>query len=394
MKRLGLATLCAVVALALVVISIRVEVLIPWRRVISMPSNNRRGQLEPDLARIPSEPAKDTREPDRRPPQSIRDPWDPNPPIPALDLPPESVSLHVQNGKFADKVTFSPDGKLLVAGDALGAVHVWDWRAKKEVKLLGDHASHVYAIGFNESGTRFCSSELEGKILVYETPTFRRIDALEGHDRSLKSLAFSGDGQKLVSASYDSSVRLWDLATFRQISSFTGNSGMPRFDLAFFNPDGKIVAIEAGGGQYNRINLLDRDNLSLVRQKPCGETYLSSAVARGAKAFVTVDAGGLISVWDPATLDPIAEFRPGPRSIHLLALSPDASVLAFGFTGLSAETEKDGTAVLFELRTGRMLRYRVGKMWTFGLDFAPNGRSLAVSTGSGDIAVLPVEFGR
>src|SRR4029077_16660276 len=49
-------------------------------------------------------------------------------------------------------VAFSPDGKLLAAGNRYHTVRVWDVATKKEIKTLTGHMSDVWSIAFSPDG--------------------------------------------------------------------------------------------------------------------------------------------------------------------------------------------------------------------------------------------------
>lgn len=307
----------------------------------------------------------------------------------AFDLPVGSIRLSVDRGTTAHCFAFSPDGTRLVAGDTQGGVRVWQWKTERSVKVLKDHKRAVHAVAFDPTGTRFCSADLDGKVYVYEFPGFRRLGPLVGHEGTVVSLAFSPDGRTLVSAggNRDASVRLWDLATLRPLRSFTIDDPIFGFELAMLNAAGQVVAVEARG----KIDLLDRDGLTLIRQKPCGSTnVVASAVGSGTKTFVTADRGGLVSVWDLGSLEPAAEVRPGPRLITRLAVSAAASTLALGFEG---ETVTDqGVVLIFGVQSRRTQQHKLGTSLVHQVAFAPDGRTLAASLDNGSIFLLPVDL--
>jgi hypothetical protein len=88
-----------------------------------------------------------------------------------LDSAGSAIFLHGHRNRVSD-LTFSPDGKTLVAGDDVGRLSRWD--------------------------------------LSMTTP---RLMPLSGHQGEVRHLAFSPDGEKLVSSDENRRLMLWDLRT-------------------------------------------------------------------------------------------------------------------------------------------------------------------------------------
>ena len=315
-------------------------------------------------------------------------------------LPTGSARFSLGHGKTAQSFVFSPDGKLLVAGDTRGGVHIWDWKAERLVKELSDHDQSVLAVAFDATGTRLASGDFDGKIVVYESPGFRRLGVLDGSNgpvasskRSVMSLAFAPNSRLIAAVSGPhATVRAWDLSTMHPLRSFAIDDKIDGFGDDFehvmLNSAGAVIALEGRG----KIDQLDPNDLSLVRQKSCNSpSAVPSAVASRANALAIVAGDGLVTIWDADTLEPGPEIRPGPRVIGRLALSPDASMLALGFDGDSIK--ENGTLMVYEVKTRRARRLKLGTTHIHGLAFAPDGRFIAVSLVSGEIFVLPTNLG-
>ncbi|WP_227255012.1 WD40 repeat domain-containing protein [Frigoriglobus tundricola] len=70
-------------------------------------------------------------------------------------------------------LAFSPDGRLLVAGGADGAVTVWDLAAGRAVRRFAGHRGPVAALSFAPDGHRLASGSADGTALIWDTVGLR-----------------------------------------------------------------------------------------------------------------------------------------------------------------------------------------------------------------------------
>ena len=127
-------------------------------------------------------------------------------------------------------LTFSPDGKLLVAPRAR---LLWDLQAKKERPLafLGDTGVNRPVAAFGPKGQLLIANwdinlapqgwQLDSLTFsLYDPETGKPITTFRGHTKGISSLAFSPDRKLLASNSGDGTVRLWDVVTGKNIATF------------------------------------------------------------------------------------------------------------------------------------------------------------------------------
>jgi WD40 repeat protein len=111
-------------------------------------------------------------------------------------------------------VAFSPDGKLLAAGNRYGTVRVWDVATKKEKVTLTGHAGDVWAIAFSPDGKTLAAADTDwkkpSKIKLWDTTTWKERGSLPMPGEIL-CLAYSPDGKWLAAGSWDKTVRLFPL---------------------------------------------------------------------------------------------------------------------------------------------------------------------------------------
>jgi WD40 repeat protein len=112
-------------------------------------------------------------------------------------------------------VAFSPDGKLLAAGNRYHTVRVWDVASKKEIKTLGGHMSDVWSIAFSPDGKTLAAADTDwkkpSKVKLWDTATWKERGAIDVPGEIL-SIAYSPKGDWLAVGSWDKTVRVFAIA--------------------------------------------------------------------------------------------------------------------------------------------------------------------------------------
>ena len=273
---------------------------------------------------------------------------------------------------------FSPDGRLLAAGDVNGA-RVWDVPARRQVALLPGASGRVRSVAFSPDGRLLAGGD-SGGVPVWEIGARRRVAVLQVPGGGARSVAFSPDGRLLAAGSLDG-VRLWDARTRRPVTMLDRDAGGG--DVIAFSADGRTLASASSQGTVSRIVLWDVRRNRIRRTLSAGEGGVD-AIALSPDATTLVSTGiadGRILVWD------LAAARSGPQ---VLTEEQSASTIAFSLDGRTVATDgEDGrTVVLWDARRRARIRGLLGNAGAVEtVVFSPDGRTLA-ATGSDRVVAL------
>lgn len=166
------------------------------------------------------------------------------------------------NGKSVSEVvlalTYSPDGKQLLAASADGFARLLDAVDGKELRLFY-HEVPPGSVSFRPDGQEFATGH-GWKVSVWSMADGNRRSLLKEHSGPVGGVAYSPDGLYLASVARDGAVILRDANTLKQVGLC--NLGIGKLYALAWLPDGRLVV----GGE-GPIAICERAEL-LVKQKP------------------------------------------------------------------------------------------------------------------------------
>ncbi len=254
-------------------------------------------------------------------------------------------------------LSFSSDGRLLVAGGAYFPVTVWD---------------------VNER-------ELKATLLREEWDTLNQVIREDGNfGFACRSVDFSSDGRKLAIGwwqngwrpdprRYKSTVSVFDCEDGMPVVSkrhdfFSGTSGV--VGVAFV-PESERLLMTVG--QSNRLQLWD-----LEQDKPVGENASVSSgpieairFSPDGTHFATGDHNGFVKIWNAHKGQLLHDIDAHIKVVDSVLFSPDGRKLY----SLSHE---DGTLAAWDVETGTLLKRITTRQTSFELELSPDQEFLVL----------------
>jgi WD40 repeat protein len=153
-------------------------------------------------------------------------------------------------GFLSAVVAFSPDGRRLAMPEpwkGAGRIHLWDLQTGHEVVCKGDAQAMMTSVTFSPDGRWLVAGSMDRLAHVWNAVTGEPGVVLRGHDRGVLDARFSPDSQRVVTTSEDGTVRVWEASSGRQTLLLRKGS----LRSAAFSPDGEQVLTGTAGPQSN-----------------------------------------------------------------------------------------------------------------------------------------------
>jgi WD40 repeat protein/tRNA A-37 threonylcarbamoyl transferase component Bud32 len=268
-------------------------------------------------------------------------------------------------------VTFSPDGRFILAGSRDKTLKLWDVKDGRKLRTFVGHADWVNGVAFAPDAKVAASGSDDKTVRIWDIKTGQSVRVLTGHTGVVHAVAFSPDGGKIISASSDGVLKLWDAKTGAELRTLTGHTNW--IWTATFSPDGHMIL---SGSEDKTVKLWSVDSGQELRTLS-GHSRGVTAVAFSPDGQTLLSGGsdGMLRLWRAADGKLVRAWSAHSERINSVAFSPDGKMI------ISAS--KDKMLKLWEAKTGQLLRTFIGHEATvIGAAFSPNGQ--IVASGSRD----------
>jgi len=291
----------------------------------------------------------------------------------------------LDDGTAVIDLIFSPDGKVLYAGDAFG-VSIVDLAGAKphlrrRVSLLSG-VERLTSIALSSKGDVLAVGLDNGHIRLLDAASVIQKQVLFGHQFDVLKMTFLREDTALAALNHNQ-IKVWDV-TKDSSRNALHSGGAPTFagwsldkppTLYAFNPNynatpGGKVGVPGGWGTAEIWNLASRQ---VRRISPAASDMRSLAFTpkRNLLALGRVDA--CVEIRQCPQGDSLKEFKTGDGEISALEFSPDGTTVAMGY--------RSGAVTLWSVDTTNLLKRIPGDGVEIGrLAFVDNGRMLLVAT--------------
>jgi WD40 repeat protein/serine/threonine protein kinase len=306
-------------------------------------------------------------------------------------------------------VAFSPDGRRIVTGDALGTARVWeiDLRAPtatyhmgwpSEANLTFSPDSRMISIGFGSplreitTGQKVSKRESADESEAWRSNYYwnrkrvqrvakgaeeyvaqvlddklkRCLVELPVHSEQVTAGSLSHDEKRAVTGSKDGTAVVWDANTGEKLVTLKGHSA--EVTDAVFSPDGRRIATGSSDQSARLWDTVSGQCLLILSEH--NSTVGQVAFSADNQKFATVCFDRTVRVWDATPAHGDITFK-GPRYVEQFAISPDGQRVA--------TVDRGRYASVWDTASGRMI-LKVGDWLSspWSVTFSPDGQRIAI----------------
>jgi WD40 repeat protein len=294
------------------------------------------------------------------------------------DLSSDQMIRLLPGGSQINALAFSPDGNLLATGGQDNHVRLWNVATGTLRAVLSGNTGPVESVSFSPDGKFLASSSGGGMVRLWSVPSgapYGFISTTSNGEVSQippQAVAFAPEGEYLYTSFPGSGqIDRYDLAALSQsgtVIRLPGGAGENVSDMVF-SPGGLLAA----GGINGSLAVLDVEGRTFYE---AGDTALTAVAVTRDGTLTATGADGTVQLWKTSDPADSTVFTAGQSSIKQAAFSPDGKLLAAISATCTARIWDVATGKLIATLTtpGRYLDSPAGN--SANLAFSPDGNSL------------------
>jgi WD40 repeat protein len=238
-------------------------------------------------------------------------------------------------------VTYSPDGRILVAAGEGNVLNVWEVKTGKHITTL--HGDDVY---YDKRKVLFCNggkkilvagggiassdyvSFKDQGVVLWNCDTWEAERAITS-EFDIDSIALSPNNKYVACSGAGPSIRIWDVETNElkhELFHENGEKSVLRVDAISFSPNGKWLL---SGGNDCRIRVWDVETGVEIWESEILESNIESAIFSPNGRFIACsNSDGLIYLYDGSSFEHIRVFESHYRVLSM-SFSKDEKTLFY-----------------------------------------------------------------
>ena len=289
-------------------------------------------------------------------------------------------------------------------GDSGTGNPVLDHNGPVEIRRFGDHLSEVNCFVLTHDEALLIVGDRMNKLSVWDYRMTEMRKSFRAHGGPIRRVIITADGKFAVTASADQTLKLWDLATWKQVTQFNGH--VDTVTSVVQVPGREEIVSSSIDGRLRRWSLDKKGTpLAWYGAKPLDEVESTDFTEVDPQTFERhvswvrdlvipvrgdqiISAGNdrVILIWDlesAQVVDRLVEHR---APVMCLAVSPDGSRLLSG--------GYDKTLCLWDLNERRLIRHMPHDSATPAcVAFSPSGQQALSGGADGLIHVWDIGTG-
>lgn len=238
------------------------------------------------------------------------------------------------------EVALSPDGQLMVQGNADGTLQWLDAQGKPLGIASKGHEGMITGVAIAPDGQTIVSTGADGKLRLWDVEGNTKGEPIQGSDGPITALTLSSDGQTIVTGNNDGTLQRWGIDGQPLGEPIKAHDGAIR--TLTFGPEGQVLVSGSNDATVSFWTPEGAPIEKLANAHKGGVTAI--AITPDNQTIITGGADGTLRFWDPAGV-PIGE----PIAAHN---APITAITVSDDNQTIATAAKDNTLKLWD-RSGQ-----------------------------------------
>ena len=199
--------------------------------------------------------------------------------------------------------------------------------------ILTGHVQPVSCLAFYPDGKFLASGNKsqylledrgEFEIIIWNISTTKSLAVLTGHKNAIKSIVFNKTGTRLVSSDSNGEIKIWDAINFKEIKSISGGEQISTICLT---PDDRFIIGESSYAK--KVDLWDIETGELISTININEQIGSMDISPdGSK--IALSCNKKIQIWSLISSRQVLSIEETAENGLSIKYSPDGKTLAVG----------------------------------------------------------------
>lgn len=310
---------------------------------------------------------------------------------------PEEAKARIGKGSIND-IDVSPDGSQIAVGCSSGA-WIYDANTGAEIDLLTEYTIQADRVVFSPNGKLLAYGKY-GDILVWDVATRKLLKYIKMPFQHLDTLRITEDGKSLLCKNFDGLVQLWDINTGEKTKEFypvswgnfdgTNESDpkLPLKDMTLHldkNSENGIIAFVGTDAQIQLENAITGQHLKTIKDRKSMRSKMYFSPDGSMLAIHSIE--NIIRLWDVGTGKHLANLTEKPRDFGLFTFSHDGKTLVSQTESGDFEIWDVSTKTLRTTVSGNLERY------IRAVAFPSDGKKLVGANRYGEIFIWNTNTG-
>ncbi len=285
---------------------------------------------------------------------------------------------------------FNSDWSQLATGGNDGILRIWqpDGNGYKLLNSL-DSSGQIWSVAYSPDKKILAAGNDQAKIYVWDIQTWQLRYVLSGGAGDVTFLLFSPDSQSLLSSSTtDEGLKLWDIRT----GSLSQSMANPdTYTTGVFLSTGQLWGVQESNTETTLVDLTKAKNLQRFQRNMQGTAWpWRLAISSDGRLIAANDVYNLIKVVDPGTGKTLHTFGNFPGPLTNLIFSPDGRRLVGLFATDAASVDPKGILRVWDLSNwAELYSQTISLAW--GFTFSSDSSRIALGGAIGNIFIYETE---